>query len=154
MIGLLRVLCRGPDLPVVRYGHLVLAAGVHAQHLRQQAAQLADGHAHLVRIVRHGLGLDGPLVGWRGEGLPAPLHQVHVTIVVDRQLVGAPHMVTQVVAGEQECNVADLASDKERKKKSLKQATKCGARYIGLKKRILGICSKFCIKLGYFANYR
>ena len=117
MIGLLRVLCRGPNLPVVRYGHLVLAAGVHAQHLREQAAQLADGHAHLVRIVRHSLGLDAPLVGRWGEGLPAPLHQVHVAIVVDRQLVSAPHMVTQVVAREQECNVANLASDKERKKR-------------------------------------
>jgi len=117
VIGLLRVLCRGPNLPIVRYRHLVLAAGVHAQHLRQQAAQLADGHAHLVRIVRHGLGLDTALVRWWGEGLPAPLHQVHVAIVVDGQLVSAPHMVTQVVAREQECNVADLASDRERKKR-------------------------------------
>ena len=57
MIGLLGVLGRGPDLPVVGDGHLVLSPGVHAQHLGEQAAQLADGHAHLLRIVRHRLHL-------------------------------------------------------------------------------------------------
>jgi hypothetical protein len=85
----------------------VLATCVHPQHLGQQAAQLADGDAHLLRVVGHTLDLHLGV----GCSLAAAWSQVHVAVVVHRELMGAPHVVAQIVAGEQERHVANLTPD-------------------------------------------